>query len=203
VRQDISGPEEWSQPPIFPSGSAGLVSTVDDCLRFGRLLLHGGTHEGRRVLKVIRESSQEMGRLIDDLLAFSHLGRREIQGQDTDMNKLAREVVEELCGDLQQKNPPEVEVRSLPNVRCDRSLVRQVWVNLVSNAIKFSAKAQRPRIEIGAYPSPEAGASVLEVCTRGRTAAGRDYTNWLVAIFEFRGGKIVLLRESINPLPVR
>jgi ketosteroid isomerase-like protein len=51
-----------------------------------------------------------------------------------------------------------------------------------------------------AYPSPEAGAIVLEISTQGRTPAGREYTNRLVAIFEFRGGKIALFREYFNPV---
>lgn len=137
--------------------------------------------EGRRILKVIRESSQEMGRLIDDLLAFSHLGRREIQGQDTDMNKLAREVVEELCADAPPEHRTEIEVRSLPIVRCDRSLVRQVWVNLISNAIKFSAKAEHPRVEIGAYPSAEG-----YVCYVSDNGAGFDmkYYDKLFGVFQ-------------------
>jgi ketosteroid isomerase-like protein len=50
-----------------------------------------------------------------------------------------------------------------------------------------------------AYPSPQAGALVLEVSTQGRTAEGRDYTNRLVTIFTFRDGRIVLFREYFNP----
>ena len=53
-----------------------------------------------------------------------------------------------------------------------------------------------------AYPSPEAGATVLEISTRARTAEGRPYTNRLIAIFEFRRGKISLFREYFNPLPL-
>jgi limonene-1,2-epoxide hydrolase len=53
-----------------------------------------------------------------------------------------------------------------------------------------------------AYPSPEAGALVLEISTRARTATGRGYTNRLVAIFEFRGEKISLFREYFNPMPL-
>jgi len=48
--QPVSGPEEWSRPPAFPSGAGGLVSTVDDFLAFARLLLHKGVHEGTRLL---------------------------------------------------------------------------------------------------------------------------------------------------------
>jgi CubicO group peptidase (beta-lactamase class C family) len=49
-RRDVSTPEEWSTPPVFPSGAGGLVSTVDDFLQFARMLLNGGVHEGRRLL---------------------------------------------------------------------------------------------------------------------------------------------------------
>ena len=55
---------------------------------------------------------------------------------------------------------------------------------------------------VRAYPSPAAGALVLEIATQGRTAAGRDYENRLVGVFEFRGGKIVLFREYFNPAPL-
>lgn len=54
-----------------------------------------------------------------------------------------------------------------------------------------------------AYPSVEAGATVLEISTQGQTAAGRAYTNRLIAVFEFRDGRIVLFREYFNPVPVR
>jgi CubicO group peptidase (beta-lactamase class C family) len=50
TRQDVSPPEQWAAPPVFPSGSAGLLSTVDDYLAFARMLLRGGEHGGRRVL---------------------------------------------------------------------------------------------------------------------------------------------------------
>lgn len=57
-RLDVSTPEEWSRPPAFPSGAGGLVSTVDDFLEFGRMLLHGGAWRGKRLLQA--ESVQAM-----------------------------------------------------------------------------------------------------------------------------------------------
>jgi ketosteroid isomerase-like protein len=52
------------------------------------------------------------------------------------------------------------------------------------------------------YPSPQAGALVLEISTHAQAASGRDYTNRLIVIFEFRGGKIALFREYFNPVPL-
>jgi CubicO group peptidase (beta-lactamase class C family) len=68
VERPISGPEVWSRPPVFPSGSAGLLSTVDDYLRFARMLLDRGVHGGTRVLS---EKSVE-------LMTTNHLTARQI-----------------------------------------------------------------------------------------------------------------------------
>ena len=110
--------------------------------------------EGRRVLNVIRSSSQEMSRLIDDLLAFSRLGRAELVGAEIDMDALVRSVLDELRRGSVTLH--EIDLQPLPGARGDHALLRQVWVNLISNAVKFSSKAQAPRIEIGGYPEDSA-----------------------------------------------
>jgi PAS domain S-box-containing protein len=135
--------------------------------------------EGRRVLNVIRNSSQEMSRLIDDLLAFSRLGRSNVVGGDVDMSVLVRSVLDEMR--REQGTLPEIEVRPLPPARCDHSLMRQVWINLLSNAIKFSAKAEHPSIEVGGYP--EGSANVYYVRDNG---AGFDmqYYDKLFGVFQ-------------------
>ena len=101
--------------------------------------------EGRRLLSVVRQSSQRMGRLIDDLLAFSRLGRQEPSKQLVDMAELATEVVNE----LRDGSSASVQLAELPRARADRALMRQVWFNLVGNALKYSAKRNDARIEIG------------------------------------------------------
>jgi PAS domain S-box-containing protein len=103
--------------------------------------------EGRRYLAVIRQASRRMGELIDDLLALSRLGRQPVITRGIDMDDLVREVVEEILG-LHGGVPPEVVVGELPPAEGDAGLLRQVWTNLVSNAVKYSSKATQPRIHI-------------------------------------------------------
>ena len=97
--------------------------------------------EGRRLLEVVRSSSRHMGQLIDDLLDFSRLGRQELSKQSIDMSALARDAARELG--------PEAQVGSLPAAHADRTLLRQVWLNLIGNAVKYTGKRADPRIEIG------------------------------------------------------
>jgi PAS domain S-box-containing protein len=104
--------------------------------------------EAQRKLGIIQGEAERMGALIDDLLAFSRLGRKALQPMDIDMHQLARNAYDRL-----QRNyaGPLVEFRlgSLPNALGDRSLFEQVWVNLLSNAVKFSSKKECPTIEVG------------------------------------------------------
>jgi signal transduction histidine kinase len=101
--------------------------------------------EGRRLLGTVRGNSARMGQLIDDLLAFSRLGRQAPAKHAVDMTALAREVVDELRAD----SPAAVALQQLPAAYADRTLIRQVWTNLVGNAFKYSAKRTEARIEIG------------------------------------------------------
>jgi signal transduction histidine kinase len=106
--------------------------------------------EGRRKLRVIRESSQRMGQLIDGLLAFSRLGRQAISAAEVDMAVVARQVFEELRV-ASTGNPARLTVKPMPPARCDPALIRQVWINVLANAIKFSAVREEPLVEAGGY----------------------------------------------------
>ena len=136
--------------------------------------------EDKRLLGKILENTQRMGTLIEDLLAFSQLGRRPIFAAEIDMEALAREVVDELRSAPGQQVPNCV-LTPLPAGWGDRSLVRQVWLNLLSNAIKFTGATEVPSIELGG--SSEDGRNVYYVKDNG---AGFDmrYYGKLFGVFQ-------------------
>jgi light-regulated signal transduction histidine kinase (bacteriophytochrome) len=101
--------------------------------------------EGRRLLGVVRESATRMGRLIDDLLAFSRLGRQEPARRRVDMDALVREAIAE----VRAGSDAPIQASALPAADADPAMLKQVWVNLISNAIKYSSKRAEARVEIG------------------------------------------------------
>jgi light-regulated signal transduction histidine kinase (bacteriophytochrome) len=105
--------------------------------------------EAQRKLAVIKSEAERMGVLIDDLLAFSRLGRKALQPVEIDMQDLASSTYKRLINGHQQR-PIDFRVGALPRATADRSLLEQVWVNLLSNAIKFSGKKDAPVVEVGA-----------------------------------------------------
>jgi PAS domain S-box-containing protein len=104
--------------------------------------------EGRRYLRTIREGAQRMGMLIDDLLTFSRLSRKALIAQPVDSTKLVRDVLMELNG---RRNGHEINIHldELPPCQGDESLLKQVWINVLSNALKYSGKRATAVIEIG------------------------------------------------------
>jgi PAS domain S-box-containing protein len=120
---------------------------------FSKLLQHDHAdqldEEARRKVEIILNESQRMGVLIDDLLAFSRLGRQAMRQVELDMTDLAQTTYARLQG---QHQGPKVDFRlgSLPRAYGDRVLLEQVWTNLLSNALKFTGKREQPAIEVGA-----------------------------------------------------
>ncbi len=106
------------------------------------------TPEARRCLDLVRQNTQQMGQLVDDLLDFARLNRRPVEKQPVRTGELARRVVEELQS-AERDRQVQVAFGALPDCRADEAMLRQVYRNLVANAFKFTRKSDRPVIEIG------------------------------------------------------
>ncbi len=104
--------------------------------------------KGARMCSAVLENTVRMGKLIDDLLSFSRLGRVEIQSVEIAMEEAAGAAFLEVTT---QENRGRIDLRleAMPRAMGDPTLIRQVWINLLSNAVKFSAKRDRPVIHAG------------------------------------------------------
>jgi PAS domain S-box-containing protein len=136
--------------------------------------------EGLRQLKTIREGAQKMGVLIDDLLAFSRLSRAPLNKRQVDTGILVRSVLDDL---LSQREARIIDLRmgELPSCSGDPALLRQVWINLLSNALKYTRKREAAVIEIGCEAKPEG--SVFFVRDNG-TGFDMRYANKLFGVFQ-------------------
>lgn len=106
-------------------------------------------NEGKRLLGNIRNNAKKMGMLIDDLLAFSRLGRKEVQKATIDSNSMIKGIIEEINNST--SHHATIKVDRLPSMYADHVLIQQVWINLITNAIKYSSKKENPLIHIGAF----------------------------------------------------
>jgi len=105
--------------------------------------------DGVIAIHAIQKNSKKMGELIDDLLAFSRLGRKAVPTSEINMTSLVNSVRQELM--IGNSNEIEFKIPELLPAMGQKELIKQVWVNLISNAIKFSKNKSKIRIEIGSY----------------------------------------------------
>jgi signal transduction histidine kinase len=112
----------------------------------------GLDERSRHYLQVISEAARKMGVLIDDLLAFSRVGRSEMSRSAVSLQRLVEEVVKELAPTAGGREVAW-EIGVLPEVPGDEAMLRQVWRNLLGNALKFTRPRAPARISIGAEPA--------------------------------------------------
>ncbi len=105
--------------------------------------------EGKRLLNVVRENTQKMGHLIDDILLLSRAGRQEMKISNVDMESLVKSIFEELKLSIGDRDV-QLEIKSLPPAYGDRTLIIQVITNLIANSIKFTRIREKAVIEVGA-----------------------------------------------------
>jgi signal transduction histidine kinase len=136
--------------------------------------------EGKRLVNIILTNGRKMGQLIDDLLSFSQLGRKELRKGKVSMDELVRAVWEEQTA-MEKDRKIEFILHDLPPAIADSVTMKQVWTNLISNACKYTMKKDEARVEVGAYD--DAGRHVYFVRDNG---AGFEmkYYNKLFGVFQ-------------------
>jgi signal transduction histidine kinase len=137
--------------------------------------------KSQRFIRTILDSAKKMGNLIDDLLGFSRIGRAETKKAKVDLEQLVKEVVAEIRQDAKNRDIAW-KIGALPVCYGDRSMLRLVVVNLVSNAVKFTSMRTPAEIEIGFSDRNE---KEVEVFVKDN-GAGFDmqYVNKLFGVFQ-------------------
>jgi len=137
--------------------------------------------KGHRFMMTILESAKRMGTLIDDLLAFSRIGRAETRETMVSLQQLVKEVQNEMGQETDGRNITW-RIGPLPDLYGDRSMLKLALVNLISNAVKFTRTRTQPEIEIGCTEKPEDGAVVF-VRDNG-VGFDMKYVNKLFGVFQ-------------------
>ena len=135
--------------------------------------------EGKRILGIVQKNVNKMNQLIDHLLEFSRIGKKELVRSNVDTEKIVRNAIATIENSV--KHHASFLVKPLFPVSGDENLLAQVWVNLISNAVKYSSKRDRPEIEIGARR--EATETIFYVKDNG-AGFDMDYANKLFEVFQ-------------------
>jgi signal transduction histidine kinase len=135
----------------------------------------------RAYVKTITEAAQRMGRLIDDLLAFSRMGRASLTPEQVSLERLTSETKAEVELDAVGREIVWT-IHPLPTVFADPALLRQVLVNLLSNAVKYSGTRSVAHIEVGSTPQPD-GSALIHVRDDG-VGFDMQYAGKLFGVFQ-------------------
>lgn len=136
--------------------------------------------EGARICKIIENSSVRMGTLIDDLLAFSRVGRSSISYSTINMRAIVKKVFEDITNE-EDRNRITFRIKNLSNVTGDASLIRQAVTNLLSNAIKYSSGNEHPVITVTSAPGE--GEIIFSVTDNG-IGFNMKYVDKLFNVFQ-------------------
>ena len=151
---------------------------------FSKILLEqqtaGVNGDAKECLDQIREGTKQMSQLIDDLLNFSRLGRRELNRREIDLNELVESIVSELQR-LTEERDVQWKIGRLSPAECDRALMTQVFRNLLSNAVKFTRTRAKAEIEIG--EKTEGGRKVVFIRDNG-VGFNMKYADKLFGVFQ-------------------
>jgi light-regulated signal transduction histidine kinase (bacteriophytochrome) len=138
--------------------------------------------QSKSYLSKITTAARRMGKLIDDLLGFSRVGRTALNIRTVDLDAAVQEARQEAEADASPARPIEWVIGALPPIEADPALLHQVLVNLMANAVKYSATREHPRIEIGAA-DPIDGQVVVFVRDNG-VGFDMKYVDKLFGVFQ-------------------
>jgi signal transduction histidine kinase len=138
--------------------------------------------EAQFYLKSVQDNALQMGNLVDDLLAFSRLGRQSLRKQSVDLAGLVRQVFAELQNE-QEKREIDISIDDLPVCQADPALLKQVVVNLLANALKFSSHRERAVIAVGYQDNGQPDKCVYFVRDNG-TGFDMQYADKLFGVFQ-------------------
>ncbi|HKZ57116.1 MAG TPA: response regulator [Thermodesulfovibrionales bacterium] len=136
--------------------------------------------EGKRLLNIIQGNTEKMENIIDDLLALSRIGRKDVELSDIDMHELAKAVFDEVKA-VNPERKLQFNVKPLPPAHGDKGMIRQVFFNLLSNAIKFTKPKEVPIVEVGG--SADGSKNVYYVKDNG-VGFDMQYANQLFGAFQ-------------------
>jgi signal transduction histidine kinase len=138
--------------------------------------------EARGYLKRVKDSGDHMGHLVDDLLAFSRLGRQALRTQRVSMKGIVDRALAELSPALEGRQV-ELVIGELPDAECDPALIEQVFVNLLSNAFKYSRRREHARVEVGVLEGNATEGPTYFVRDNG-AGFDMDYAGKLFGVFQ-------------------
>ncbi len=142
---------------------------------------YGHTFDGnaKRTLDIVIQNAHRMNALIDDLLAFSKLGRQEVKKSEVHTQLLVENVISDISKNVEHKVSFKIE--SLPSAHADFALLNHVWTNLISNAIKYSSKKDEPVVSIG---SKKTEGEVIFFIQDNGAGFNMEYADKLFKVFQ-------------------
>lgn len=152
----------------------------------GMLSMHAAAsldEKGRRYLTVIADSARRMGVLIDDLLTFARIGRTELRRLPVRLDELVHDVRQGLAVEINGRRI-EWDVQPLPVVQGDPNLLRQVFVNLIGNAVKYTGRQPDTRITVAPVVDPEHPDAIAVAIRDNGAGFDMKYVNKLFGVFQ-------------------
>jgi PAS domain S-box-containing protein len=137
--------------------------------------------QGNRLLNIVHASAIKLGELIDDILAFSRLGRKELTKRPVEMVELVHQVVDEVAQSPYWNADVKINIQDLPNAMGDQSMLKQALFNLIENALKYSSKEEKIEITIGS--NAEKGEFVYFIKDNG-IGINMEYRDKIFGVFQ-------------------